>query len=98
LGLSSFNLAQDIINNRPIDGIADAIGVLAGVIGVGVAIGVAAGLLSSASAGPIGLAIAVVGLIIFVFKLIWDHFFPTPTPIEKFVAGPLTSLGLVNTS
>ena len=77
------------------DAIADGLSTLIGLVGVGLGVGIALGLVTSAVAGPIGIALAVIGLVLLIFKWIWDSIFPQPTPIQLFVNGPLTTLGVV---
>ena len=97
VGLSAFNLVKDIKNDRVGDGVLDAIGLLAGAIGAFTGVAVAFGLMTAAAAGPIGLVVAGIGLIVLVFKFLWDWIFPEPTPLQKYVADPLTKLGLITT-
>lgn len=55
-------------------------------------------LASFAWAGPLGIAVAVVGLIIVAVQLIWNLFdppSPPPDPVKQFVDGPLTRAGFV---
>lgn len=50
-------------------------------------------LMSFAWAGPVGLVIAFVGALVALIQMIWNIFDPPkpkPTPIEEFIAGPLT--------
>jgi len=53
-------------------------------------------LLGVSWAGPIGLALAAIGIIIAIVQFIYNIFHPPPTPpnpIEKFIKGPLTRGG-----
>jgi hypothetical protein len=54
---------------------------------------------SFAWAGPVGLAIAVVGILVALVQLIWniiDPPSPPLDPVEEFVSGPLTAAGFAN--
>jgi hypothetical protein len=55
-------------------------------------------LVSFAWAGPVGLAVAIVGALVALAQLIWNLISPPPPPpdpIQEFVNGPLTQAGYV---
>lgn len=92
LVISGVNLASDIENGRWVDLAADIMSALVGLAAVGVGIAVLAGM---AAAGPVGWIVAAIGLVIFLFKWIWDLFNPPQTPVQAFVSGPLTAQGFI---
>jgi hypothetical protein len=93
LVITGINMASDIENGRWVDLAADIMSAVVGLAAVGVGIAVLAGM---AAAGPVGWVIAAIGLVIFLFKWIWDLFNPPQTPVQAFVSGPLTAQGFLS--
>jgi hypothetical protein len=55
-------------------------------------------LMSVGWAGPVGIAVAVVGVIVLLVQFLWNYFAPPPPPLDpinEFVKGPLADAGFV---
>ncbi|MGI0119710.1 hypothetical protein [Zooshikella sp. RANM57] len=84
LAISAYDLVQAIINNDPVDIILGSINAAIGLGGCAVAIGVMAG---AAWAGPVGVAVAIVGFVVALIQFLIKLFEPKPPkpdPIGEF--------------
>ncbi len=95
IAISAWQLAEDIKVGDVRDIVFDAINTF---FALGDAVFLGLELFSFAWAGPVGIAVAVVGAIVALVQLIWNLISPPPPPpdpIQQFIDGPLTQAGFV---
>lgn len=95
IAISAWQLAEDIKVGDVRDIVFDAINTF---FALGDAVFIGLELFSFAWAGPVGIALAVVGAIVALVQLIWNLISPPPPPpdpIQQFIDGPLAAAGFV---